>query len=125
MSEDEHRGCSINAARARRTVGALTLAKSALGLGPRVGLEAPRPDPLCAHTWETSVTWRPLAHLCQDQGVLRGPQEASATELGGSVPFCLHIGLRLKTKLSDFRTFHSGKNNYTWGKNTQTLLKVI
>lgn len=113
------------AVRAWHTVGAFTLAKSALGLLPGEGLGAPRPDPLCAPPWETLVTWLIPAHLCRDRGVLRGPREAGATELGGSVPFCLHIGLRLKTKLSDFRTFHSGKNNCTWGKNMQTLLKVI
>lgn len=66
----------------------------------------------------TSVPGPLLGHLCQDLGVLRRPREAGAAELGGSVPFCLHIGLRLKTKLSDFRTFHSSKNNCTWGKNT-------
>lgn len=83
------------------------------------------PDPLCARPQEILVAWLLLGHFCQDLGVLRRPREASATELGGSVPFHLPIGLRLKTKLSDFRTFHSGKNNCTWGKNTQTLLKVI
>lgn len=64
----------------------------------------------------TSVPGPLLGHLCQDLGVLRRPREAGAAELGGSVPFRLHIGLRLKTKLSDFRTFHSSKNNCTWGK---------
>lgn len=120
MSEKEHGGCSINAVRAWRTVGAFTLAKSALGLRPREDPEAPRPDPLCSHPWESSATWLLPAHLCRDQGVLRGPREAGATELGGSAPFCLHVRLRLKTKLSDFRTFHSGKNNYTWGKHADT-----
>lgn len=64
-----------------------------------------------------------LGHLCQDLGVLRGPHGAGATEPGGSVPFPLHIGLRLKTKLSDFRTFHSGKNNCTWGKTRRHFSK--
>lgn len=64
----------------------------------------------------TSVPRPLLGHLCQDLGVLRRPREAGAAELGGSVLFRLHIGLRLKTKLSDFRTFHSSKNNCTWGK---------
>lgn len=61
-----------------------------------------------------------LGHLCQDRGVLRKPHKTGATELGGTVPFRLHIGLRLKTQLSDFRTFHSSKNNCTWGKHADT-----
>lgn len=68
------------------------------------------------------VAWL-LGHLCQDLGVLRKPRKAGATELGGSVPSHLHIGLRLKTKLSDFRTFHSGKNNCTWGKTCRHFSK--
>lgn len=86
---------------------------------------APWPSSLRTPPLETLVPWLLLGHLCQDLGVLRRPREAGATELGGSVPFRLPIGLRLKTKLSDFRTFHSSKNNCTWGKNMQTLLKVI
>lgn len=78
------------------------------------------PDPLCTHPWEILFARLLRGHFCPDLGVLRRP-----TELGGSVPFHLPIGLRLETKLSDFRTFHSGKNNCTWGKNTQTFLKVI
>lgn len=70
-----------------------------------------------------SVAWLLLGHLCQDPGVLRKPREAGATELGGSVPFHPHIGLRLKTKLSDFRTFHSSKNNCTWGKTCRHFSK--
>lgn len=81
-----------------------------------MGLGAPGPDPLCVRRRGLSVAWLLLGHLCQDPGVLREPREAGATELGGCVPFHLHIGLRLKTKLSDFRTFHSSKNNCTWGK---------
>lgn len=88
-----------------------------------MGLGAPRPDPLCAHPRGISVAWLLLGHLCQDPGVLRKPREAGATELGGSVPFHPHIGLRLKTKLSDFRTFHSSKNNCTWGKTCRHFSK--
>lgn len=88
-----------------------------------MGLGVPRPDPLRARPGEISVAWLLLGHLCQDLGVLRKPREAGATELGGSVPFHLHIGLRLKTKLSDFRTFHSGKNNCTWGKTRRHFSK--
>lgn len=88
-----------------------------------MGLGVPRPDPLCARPREISVAWLLLGHLCQDLGVLRKPRETGATERGGSVPFHLHIGLRLKTKLSDFRTFHSGKNNCTWGKTRRHFSK--
>lgn len=88
-----------------------------------MGLGAPRPDPLCARPRGTPAAWLLLGHPCQDPGVLRKPREAGATERGGSVPSHLHIGLRLKTKLSDFRTFHSGKNNRTWGKTCRHFSK--
>ena len=83
---------------------------------------APRPDPLCARPGESLAAWL-LGHPCQALGVLRKPREAGATGPGGSVPLRLHIGLRLKTKLSDFRTFHSSKNNCTWGKTRRHFSK--
>lgn len=67
------------------------------------------------------MLWLP-GHFCQDLGVLRETLRSSATELGGSVPFPSSHRAKTQTKLSDFRTFHSGKNNCTLG-NTQTLSK--